>query len=414
LGLAGCTASPEINVLSHRLARITESLRARPDEAATGSIVGVVLIGETPVAGATVVIAEPDGAPHNAVTGDDGRYRLENLPTGLYAVAAVAPGAEEGEATGLLGLRRLMLVTPGATTTVPPIILRRHLATPLPVALAQAVKLHRTDDYTVTSSFPPGAQADVTAWQFERDGVVVDTLRLYRPAQGSPQVESGAQPPLLFIIYPSHVDGWQPVSVAFAAIGFTVAALSPAAERAIDFEGHAEDARTGFHLALDGALTAGRRIDEVALFAGSFSSAIMHLVLRDETQRVGAVVIVGGIANAFEGARDYYAGRLKIPPQHRNVIPALGFPNVRTLELLRLSPVYTPARLPRTLIIHTTADEVIPVSQAQALEQAARAAGIAVEAYYYDDVSHYLLIGEEMTEAGAEMFWRIVEFLQGR
>ena len=43
-----------------------------------------------------------------------------------------------------------------------------------------------------------------------------------------------------------------------------------------------------------------------------------------------------------------------------------------------------------------------------------RDAGVYVEVLYYEDVSHYLQIGEDMTESGEEMFWKVLEFLEAQ
>ncbi|MBK8047719.1 MAG: prolyl oligopeptidase family serine peptidase [Anaerolineales bacterium] len=67
---------------------------------------------------------------------------------------------------------------------------------------------------------------------------------------------------------------------------------------------------------------------------------------------------------------------------------------------------------PPTLIIHTAADRVLPIAQARELEAALRRAGVPVETYYYEDVSHYLGIGENLTDAGKEMFYKIDEFMK--
>jgi acetyl esterase/lipase len=66
--------------------------------------------------------------------------------------------------------------------------------------------------------------------------------------------------------------------------------------------------------------------------------------------------------------------------------------------------------LPPTLVIHTAADEILRIEQAYELTQAVQAAGIAVTTHYYEDASHYLGIGENLTDAGREMFYAIVEF----
>jgi acetyl esterase/lipase len=236
----------------------------------------------------------------------------------------------------------------------------------------------------------------------------VGSLRAFLPRQ----VEPDALAPLLFIVYPSAVDGWQEVSVAFASTGFPVVALSPVEARGVEIDAHVQDARVALRLAQEGALGPQFGSRPVVVLGGSFSSPILHRLLRDEGGQVAGTVIVGGVADALRGAQDFYAGRLELPERYRYLIPALGLPNLHPEPFLRYSPIYTAAQLPRTLIVHTAADRVIPIGQAQELEQAARAAGVPVETYYYEDDSHYLQIGPQMTTAGIEMFGRILDFLE--
>jgi acetyl esterase/lipase len=145
---------------------------------------------------------------------------------------------------------------------------------------------------------------------------------------------------------------------------------------------------------------------------GSFSSPILHRFLRDEGDAVAGWANAGGVSNAFSGAADFYAGKITLPPPYELAIPALGPPNLYPLLFLRYSPVYTAGQLPPTLIIHTAADTITPIGQAYELEAALAAAGVPVEVFYYEDVSHYLQIGEDMTAAGVEMFQRILHFAE--
>lgn len=112
---------------------------------------------------------------------------------------------------------------------------------------------------------------------------------------------------------------------------------------------------------------------------GSFSSAILIRLLRDVDSDKGegeivAWVSVGGIANAFTGTADFYAGRIEMPPQYRLLIPALGPANLYPLAFLRYSPVYVASEFPPTMIVHTAADRIIPISQAEELEAQSRSA----------------------------------------
>jgi dipeptidyl aminopeptidase/acylaminoacyl peptidase len=101
-----------------------------------------------------------------------------------------------------------------------------------------------------------------------------------------------------------------------------------------------------------------------------------------------------------------------MPPQYALLIPALGAPNLNPLLFLRYSPVYTASQLPPSLIIHTAADKVSPIDQAYQLEAALRIAGVPLITYYYEDVSHNLPIGDNLTPAGETMYQLILDFVQ--
>ena len=387
--LAGCRPSPAGNVLGYLVAERIGTLPPQAGTGASGALSGRVedAAGQ-PIAGATVLVAESDGTPHTAVTGADGRYHLDGVPPGQYVPAAVAPGYGEAALAGLLDIPKLVTVRPEETTTAPPLVLPVYAPPVLPANLAEVTNLRQTAAYTATAAFPEDAAADVTSYAFDYAGAVVDTLRLYLP-QNRP---AGARYPLLLLVYPSPVDDWQEVSVAFADQGFAVVAISPTAARGTDAEAHAQDAR-------------------VAL-GGSFSSAVLARLLRAAGDDLAGWVTLGGLANAFTGAADFYAGKLTIPPPYELLVPALGPPNLYPLAFLAYSPVYYASELPPTMIIHTAADRILPIDQAYELAAAVQAAGIPLETYYYEDVSHYLGIGENLTDAGREMFYKIVEFVQ--
>lgn len=381
--------------------------QARP--AAPGALIGSVENeAGLPIAGATVLVAEPDGTPHTALTGADGRYRLDGVPPGQYVPAAVAPGYGEAALAGLLDIPKLVTVRPEETTPAPPLVLPVYAPPALPANLAEATSLRQTGAFTATAAFPENAAADVTSYAFDYAGAVVDTLRLYLP-QDRPD---GARYPLLLLVYPSPVDDWQEVSVAFADQGFAVVAISPTAARGTDAEAHAQDARVALALARAGALGDAIGDNRPVALGGSFSSAVLARLLRAAGDDLAGWVTLGGLANAFTGAADFYAGKLSVPPPYELLVPALGPPNLYPLAFLAYSPVYYAGELPPTMIIHTAADRILPIDQAYELAATVQAAGIPLETYYYEDVSHYLGIGENLTDAGREMFYKIVEFVQ--
>lgn len=413
LALGGCAPSPSGNVLGYLLARQLGTAPSAPNvDGPRGTLTGSVTHAGAPLAGATVLVAAPDGTPFTGVSDAQGRVTIPDVPPGQYVPAAVAPGYEEISAAGLLGIPQLVTVQANMTTTLPPLQLEAHQARPLPApaGLVDAVALRQTGSYTATAPYPPDAEAHVTAYQYTVDGVVVDSLRVYLPLSAAAVRARGEQLPLLFMIYPTAVENWEPVSVGFAAAGYGFVAMSPMGVHGVDIEAHAYDARVAFALARQGALDPVLAPDEAIMLGGSFSSPIMHRFLRDESAHVAGWVTVGGISNALTLASAYYAGEVTLPPAYTYAIPALGPPHIYPQLFLSYSPVYTAGQLPPTLIVHTPADEITPIEQAYALEAALRAAGVPVETVYYEDISHNIQIGENMSAVGPEIFERIYTF----
>lgn len=407
LFLAGCRPSPEANVagylLSSWLGTQPPSVSSAPPGALTGRIVDQ---HRQPITGATVIIAQPDGIPHRALTDGDGAYRIDGVPPDQYVIAAVAPGFAENSLSGLLDIPKLVTVRSGEATAAPALALAPYIPAPLPDDLANAIRLRQTSTFTATANFPDNAATDVTAYAFDFDNATVDTLRIYLPLDHDPN----AKLPLIFMVYPSPVDDWQDVSVAFATEQFAVVAISPTAARGADAEAHAQDARVALALARAGALGPAIGDNRPLAMGGSFSSAILSRLLRSAGNELAGWVTVGGLANAFTAAHDFYMGHITIPPPFELLVPALGLPNIYPLPFLMYSPVYVADELPPTMIIHTAADKILRIEQAYDLATAVRAAGVPLETYYYEDISHYLGIGENLTDAGREMFYKIVEF----
>ena len=411
--LAGCQPDAQANVLGYLAARQFGLLRT--PSGTPGVIAGRVVQtpalaarAAEPVAGATVLVAERTGATHTAPTDETGAYRIAGVPPGVYTVAAVAPGLAEGQLAAAGGGPVLLTLAPGATVTAPDLTLAPLAAPPLPENLAPALNLRQTASYTLTAPFPDGAAAQARAYAFDHAGVTVDSLRLYLPPDATPDDRY----PLLLFIAPTAIDDWQNVSVAFAANGYAVVGIAPEPERGVDADAQAGDAYLALKLAQAGALGPEIGANRPVAMGGSYSSAILARLLRLEGDSLAGWVTVGGLADAFAGARAYYAGEIEMPPQYNLLVPAQGPPNRNPLAFLRYSPVFVADELPATLIIHTAADRVLPIDQAYALEAAVRNAGAPLETYYYEDVSHYLGIGENLTDSGREMYYRILEFLQ--
>jgi acetyl esterase/lipase len=406
--LGGCQPPPELNVGGYLLARQLDSLPSPSRSQPRGAINGRVLTaaGE-PLADAVVLVAERTGSVHTARTGADGRYQIDGVPADSYVVAAVAPGFQEGALHNAWGGPFPLSVPSGGRASAPDLYLMPLSAGTEPLDAA-SLGLRQTAAYTATAPFPAGSAAQVRAFAFDRAGVTVDTLRLYLPLDAEP----GDRYPLVLFIAPTAIDDWQHVSVAFAAQGFALVGISPVAARGVDADAQAQDARAALALAQSGALGPEVGDNRPVAMGGSYSSAILARLLRTAGNDLGGWVSVGGLADAFAGAADYYAGEIEMPPNFSLLVPAFGLPNLYPLTFLRYSPAFVASELPPTLLVHTAADKVLPITQAYALEQAARAAGVPVETYYYSDTSHYLGIGDNLTDAGREMFYKILEFIR--
>ena len=404
--LAACEPSPTMHVIGYMIEeRLGGPVEPAPS-APKGSLSGQVLFAGEPVAGAAVLVATRTGTPYAARTDGSGYYRIDNIPPGQYVPASIAPTFVETALSGAFGLPYPVTVQAGETAHAPALTLQKHRPRPLPSPLPEAADLWVSEPVTKTAPFPAGAMAWERSFAFTRAGARIISLRLYRPFP-----DSGEKLPLLFGLYPGWVDDWAPVNVALADAGYSVLALSPSGVWGVDVAAHAEDARLALALARGGHLGVDLADAPAVALGGSFSSAIVNRLLRDERDQFAAWLTLGGISNAFTGSADFYARRLTFPERFRYVIPALGPANIYPLPFLYYSPVYTASQLPPTMIIHTNVDRIIPISQAYELEEALRAAGVYVEVLYYEDVSHYLQIGDDMTESGKEMFWQVLKFL---
>jgi len=419
--LVACTPTPEANVIGYLIAKRTGHLSAS-QQGPGGTVTGLVRAQGQPLAGATVLVAERNGRTHVAQSDEAGRYRITDIPPGHYVPAAVAPGFDEMQQQTPLGNPQLVTVVAGEVQTIAPFDLVAYRPTLLPTPLAAAIDLAITTSTVVTTAFPIAASAQVTAYRFTYGAAQVDTLRLYLPATVEESTPTELPPlPLLYMVYPTSVDLWQSISVAFAVQGYAVLAISPMAVRALDIDAHAADARVGLALAQGGELSERIRPGPAVTLGGSFSSAVLHRLLRSNlpldgndpnSRAIAGWVTVGGITNAFSGTAAFYRDEITMPPDYEYLIPALGAPNLYPLAFLRYSPVYTAGQLPPTLIIHTDADRIIPIEQAYELEGALHAANIPTAVFYYEDVSHYLQIDDQMTDAGREMFYRVLTFTE--
>ncbi len=377
----------------------------------TAVIRGSVTFKGEPLAGATVLVAEPQGTPHVTRSNSDGTYELRKLPPGTYIPIVVAAGFEDEVLRNSFGLPWAVSVESDQLIVIPEISLQVLDVPPLMPGTAAHSELKLQGSYTATSPFPEGASAQVQHWAFQRNGVVNDTLFVYLPAQAG---KEDTEFPLLFAIYPGHSLMWEDVSIAFASQGYAVVALSPLVAYGRDVIEHGEDTRLALHFARNGNL--GSAIDSrfPLAISGSYGSAVLNRLVRIEPSVFVGVAMLGGISNAFTGAAKFYAGDLDWPPEFGFALAALGTANAKPGNFMHFSPVYTAEVMPPTLLLHTQADETVPIAQSYEYAAALRAAGVPVRTYYFTDDSHYLRVGKETSQTTRRVFRQVIFFLQNQ
>jgi dipeptidyl aminopeptidase/acylaminoacyl peptidase len=403
LGLVLISRTPKggalLNVAEYRLRVAWWSLVGGPkyDPDQTGGLSGVVWDdnGE-PLADAVVLVATLRGQVYQARSDKRGRYRIDGVPPSRYVPLAAAWGYEEA-------IREPVPVTAGRVHRNLDFRLSRYWSEPV-----EPTDLQVGSPQLAASAFPTQTVASRIPFTFTLDGLTVNGGRLYLP----PDV---AEPlPTLLIVYPSAALNWDAASVALTRERFAVVAVGPDADRALDVEGHVRDLRATFQLWQDGRLKPAGSTTVLTdrsrwvLMSGSFGSLILFRALRD-LPPVPAVVNVGGVSDAFLVVGSLYSEDLSIPPPYDTAIASMGRPDREPDFFFAYSPIFFANQLPPTLIVHTYADEVIPYSQATALDLAMAEAGVPHDLLLYQDTTHYL-DAYHPTQATYVVYERIVAF----
>jgi len=388
-----------LNVAGYRLRLAWWSLSGGPeyDPSQTGGLSGVIRNTDgKPLADAIALVASVRGQVYQTRSDERGRYQIAGVPAGRYVPLAAAWGYQEtaGEsipvATGRL--------TRDVNFTLAPY-------RPAPV---EPSELHIGVPEEAVSDFPTPLVANRFPFIFDLDGLTVDGGQLYLPPDTSGLL------PTLFVVYPSAPLNWDATSVALTRDGFAVLAVGPDADRGLDIDGHVRNLRAAFQLWQEGKIRPAGSVmappdrERWVMMSGSFGSLVMFRALRDLPSAPG-MVSVGGVSDAFLAVNSLYTEDLAIPPPYDTAIAALGRPDQDPAFFFAYSPVFFADRLPPTLIVHTYADEVIPYSQATALDVAMTAAGVPHDLLLYEDTTHYL-DAYNPTDATHKVYERVVAF----
>ncbi|MCD6289035.1 MAG: carboxypeptidase regulatory-like domain-containing protein [Anaerolineae bacterium] len=391
---AGCTAYHMVDFQVRRWRIRRWGYSAIPPGERGGFAGRVVDASGHPIAGAVVLVSEADGRTYMGRTGEDGGYEIIGVPARGYVPVAAAWGYQ---------------MRTGPIVRVPPRVMMEGVDFVLPprptIHLSADVPVTITRRSIVTGTFPtPGVRAERVDFRFSHEGVEITDDRLYLP------VGRQAPGPVLVMVFPSDEPHWEPAAVAFASQGFTVLYTVPAIERGLDVSAHARDLLQAVVLLQSDRLSPGTGSHCLTALAGSFSTLYFYQALPDMPD-MRAVIVMGGISDAFLGLRSLYEEDLAVPLRFQGAIAAMGRPDWRPDRFLRYSPAFFARHMPPTLIVHMVADRVIPVSQALRLDSALDEAGVRHELILYHDVSHYLNTWDPPPEVRAA-FWRMVSFLQ--
>ncbi|RME84091.1 MAG: hypothetical protein D6775_06485 [Caldilineae bacterium] len=389
---------PLYNIGAYKTRRWWWDHVATPASIGRGSLAGWVTDTEgEPVAGALVLVATPRGQTFYAYSDETGYYSINGIPRGVYRPIAAAWGYElpSQSRPPQVGAPMALGAEPGRFDAV----LTPHLSPPLP----ETVDLQVGPPLTVTSDFALVSQATRRAITFTHEGLAINSDFLYTPRP------AGGPWPLLVIAYPSIATNWEKATVPFAASGYTVLAIGPDPDRALDLDGHARDMQLIIGLTQRGRLGPFPAAPDFVLVTGSFGSLYGYRALPD-LQHLLAIVNIGGVSDAFLGVQALYSETLQIPPPYDLAIASMGSPDRDPAFFLAYSPAFWARHHPPTYIMHTYEDEVIPYNQAQRLAAALAEAGIPHQLYLYHSDTHYL-DPRTPTEQALDVFSRVLAFV---
>ncbi len=361
-----------------------------------------------PLAEVLVLVSTLKGVVYPAYSDETGIYRIEGVPPGRYVPVASKWGYDD--ALYRQGTEEQSTVNVRPNELTPGIDLTLHEHQPWRPTLDEPAILGPPQ--TGYALFPAEVAASRVPVTYTNEGLVITTTLLYEPLDieaangGSPS----ASLPVIVASYPSDPINWDRVSVALANEGYVVLATGISPQRGLDIHGMGRDLLKAVAYLHDGQLTDHADMGRQGWLGGSFSSLILYRAMVEQPGGIDALVWVGAISDAFLGVQSLYSVELVIPPQYQNAIASLGRPDRYPAFFLGYSPAFHAAQMPPALVIHTTADEVVPYNQSLRFSQALTDAGVPHELFLYEDTTHYL-DQVNITPETAELYRRLAAFL---
>ena len=403
LALRTPTGRAAFNVVEYRLRVTWLRWFGERETDASGGIGGVVRdeAGQ-PLSGATVLVATVQGAVYAAQTDELGAYRVEDVPPGRYVPGAGKWGYDDAPYRRGTEERTPVTVRSGQLVSGIDFALREHqpwqpvLDGPPVIGPSQ----------TAYALFPAEVSASRARITFTNEGLLITSTLLYEPLA----FEITDPLPVVVASYPSIPIDWDRVSVALANEGYVVLATGPSPQRGFDIPGMGRDMLTAIAYLRDGQLTTHADAERQGWVGGSYSGLILYRALIEDPAGADALILVGSISDAFLWVAALYDEELEIPDWHADAVASLGRPDRIPEFYLGFSPALLAAHLPPCLVVHTTADEVIPYNQSLRLDETLTAAGVTHELFLYEDTSHYL-DQVNVTPDTAELYRRLSVFL---
>jgi hypothetical protein len=354
----------------------------KADAGVGGAISGIVQDESgTPIVGATVLVSTVKGFTYQTESGDLGTFRIEDVPPGRYIVAAGKWGYDNAVYRKGSEERSQIVVRADQLTSGIDITMHEHQ--PWQPMLDEPPVIGPPQ--TGHALFPTEVYASRVPVTFTNEGLIITTTLIYEPLD----VESAEPLPVIVTSYPSAPIDWDLTSVALANEGYVVLATGPSPQREIDIAGMGRDMLKAVAYLCDGQLTVADT-ERQGWLGGSYSGIILFQALREAPSYADALVLVGSISDGFLWVQALYDESLEIPYWHEQAVAALGRPDRVPEFYLQHSPAFHAEHLPPTLVIHTTADEVVPYNQSLRLDEALTAVGATHELFIYEDTSHYL------------------------
>ncbi len=348
-----------------------------------GALYGCVRgVGAVPLASAAVIVAERDGAVHQAQADARGCYEIAGLPAGRYVPIVSAPGYD---AAAIRPWGLPARIGAGDRTQLDAALVPLSLP-----AVRPGLMLQISAPVTLTWALPQPGMAVRRQLSYDSGGRPNQLTYLYTP------VAAGDAPlPTLLAVYPGAADTWEGVSIPLAAAGYAVVAVGPA--YALDLEDDIAELQRLVAFARAGALP-GADGERMALLGGSYSSLHVQALLERDSGFRG-VVLLGGISDIFDMRRRFEHGSFIPPFGLDQALIALGTPDISPERPWRYSSRFHLRRgLPPMLLMHSRNDEIVPFQQSEQLAADLARLGVPHEAHFFDGLSHYLLADQPSAE----------------